>query len=126
MAGHTDWDKHLDMVGFAYHNSSQASNGHSPFYLHYGEQPYTPIQMALDSHAAKKVPWTLDFLSKLQAGRRAWQVEYFGCAREAEEKCGPTTQRREVVCWREGVAVHRTHADVGRASWEVIQEMDWP
>ena len=66
-AGHTDWDKHLDMVGFAYHNSSQASNGHSPFYLHYGEQPYTPIQMALDSHAATKVPWTLDFLSKLQA-----------------------------------------------------------
>ena len=55
-ADHTDWDEHLDMVEFAYNNSSQASMGHSLFYLNYGEHPNTPIQMALESHAAKKVP----------------------------------------------------------------------
>ena len=45
----------------------RASTGHPPFYLNYGEHPNTPIQMDLESHAAKKVPGTTEFLSKLQA-----------------------------------------------------------
>ena len=43
-ADHTDWDEHLDMVEFAYNNSSQASTGHSTFYLNYGEHPNTQFR----------------------------------------------------------------------------------
>jgi hypothetical protein len=41
-ARHTDWDLFLTPVEFAYNNSSQASTGHSPFYLNTGQHPLTP------------------------------------------------------------------------------------
>ena len=58
-ADHTDWDEHLDTVKYAYNNFSQASTGHLPAYLNYGEHPNTPIQTTLESYAEKKVSWTV-------------------------------------------------------------------
>eukprot|EP00983_Pelagomonas_calceolata_P018085 566727-Pelagomonas_calceolata.AAC.1 len=39
---HNDWDRYLTSVEFAYNESQQASTGHSPFFLEYGQHPRTP------------------------------------------------------------------------------------
>ena len=61
-ADHTDWDEHLDLVEFAYNNSLQASSGHTPFFLNSGTHPNTPLKIAAQSNAARKVPAAMDFL----------------------------------------------------------------
>ena len=61
----SNWDEHLDLVEFAYNNSKQASTGHSPFFLNYGQNPSTPVQLAMKTNAARKVPSALSFLSKM-------------------------------------------------------------
>ena len=60
-----NWDECLDLVEFAYNNSKQASTGHSPFFLNYGRNPNTPIQLAMQTNAARRVPATLSFLKNM-------------------------------------------------------------
>jgi hypothetical protein len=43
---HSDWDKHLAMLEFAYNNSVNASTGFSPFFLNYGYNPIVPASLA--------------------------------------------------------------------------------
>jgi hypothetical protein len=44
-----DWDDHLPALEFAYNNSQQASTGHTPFVLAYGQRPRLPLEDALKS-----------------------------------------------------------------------------
>ena len=60
-----NWDDCLDLVEFAYNNARQASTGHSPFYLNHGQNPNTPIQMAMASNAASKSPSAMSFLKRM-------------------------------------------------------------
>ena len=92
-ADHTDWDQHLDMVEFAYNNSAQASSGHSPFFLNFGEHPNTPIKLALESNAAKKVPATLDFLGKIDKAMSSAKEKTL--AAQARQKRFADEHRRE-------------------------------
>ncbi|KAJ9526673.1 hypothetical protein QJQ45_017555 [Haematococcus lacustris] len=48
---HTDWDNHLTAVEFAYNASVQASTGYSPFMLNSGQEPHTPLSLAVSSAA---------------------------------------------------------------------------
>ena len=57
-----NWDECLHLAEFAYNNSKQASTGHSPFFLNYGVNPNTPIQVALQTNAAKRVPAAMELL----------------------------------------------------------------
>ncbi|KAJ9522386.1 hypothetical protein QJQ45_008324 [Haematococcus lacustris] len=52
---HTDWDNHLTAVEFAYNASVQASTGYSPFMLNSGQEPYTPLSLAVSSAAQARV-----------------------------------------------------------------------
>jgi len=40
---HDDWDQHLTAIEYAYNDSVQASTGHTPFYLDYGQHPWSPV-----------------------------------------------------------------------------------
>ncbi|KAJ9526612.1 hypothetical protein QJQ45_017610 [Haematococcus lacustris] len=53
---HTDWDNHLTAAEFAYNASVQASTGYSPFMLNSGQEPHTPLSLAV--HTAAPVPVT--------------------------------------------------------------------
>ncbi|KAJ9525353.1 hypothetical protein QJQ45_003238 [Haematococcus lacustris] len=56
---HTDWDNHLTAVEFAYNASVQASTGYSPFMLNSGQEPHTPLSLAVSSAApARATPDT--------------------------------------------------------------------
>ncbi|KAJ9522138.1 hypothetical protein QJQ45_005140 [Haematococcus lacustris] len=52
---HTDWDNHLTAVEFAYNASIQASTGYSPFMLNSGQEPHTPLSLAVSSAAQPRV-----------------------------------------------------------------------
>ncbi|KAJ9524896.1 hypothetical protein QJQ45_002965 [Haematococcus lacustris] len=52
---HTDWDNHLTAVEFAYNASGQASTGYSPFMLNSGQEPHTPLSLAVSSAAPARV-----------------------------------------------------------------------
>ncbi|KAJ9504824.1 hypothetical protein QJQ45_005492 [Haematococcus lacustris] len=52
---HTDWDNHLTAVEFAYNASIQASTGYSPFMLNSGQEPHTPLSLAVSSPAQARV-----------------------------------------------------------------------
>ncbi|KAJ9521060.1 hypothetical protein QJQ45_022784 [Haematococcus lacustris] len=52
---HTDWDNHLTAVEFAYNASVQASTGYSPFMLNSGQEPHTPLSLAVSSAAPARV-----------------------------------------------------------------------
>ena len=40
-----DWDKHLDILAFAYNTSSHATTKHSPFFLMTGRQAKVPLDL---------------------------------------------------------------------------------
>ena len=40
-----DWDERLGMMEYAYNNAVHSSSGYMPFYLCYGRQPLSPIQL---------------------------------------------------------------------------------
>jgi hypothetical protein len=42
----TDWDQHLHLVEFAVNSSKNATTGFTPFFLNYGLEPKTPIDIA--------------------------------------------------------------------------------
>ena len=44
-----DWDEHLTAAEIAVNNSVQASTGFTPYFLNYGEHPWFPAQVSLDS-----------------------------------------------------------------------------
>ncbi|KAJ9521722.1 hypothetical protein QJQ45_015348 [Haematococcus lacustris] len=52
---HIDWDNHLTAVEFAYNASIQASTGYSPFMLNSGQEPHTPLSLAVSSAAQPRV-----------------------------------------------------------------------
>ncbi|KAJ9534185.1 hypothetical protein QJQ45_007005 [Haematococcus lacustris] len=52
---HTDWDNHLTAVEFAYNASIQASTGYSPFMLNSGQEPHTPLSLAVSSATQARV-----------------------------------------------------------------------
>ncbi|KAJ9524507.1 hypothetical protein QJQ45_019534 [Haematococcus lacustris] len=52
---HTDWDNHLTAVEFAYNASIQASTNYSPFMLNSGQEPHTPLSLAVSSAAQPRV-----------------------------------------------------------------------
>ena len=64
---HDNWDEELPLVEFAYNNSRQASTGTSPFYMNSGQDPNTPISVAINTNAAAKVPAAYDFLQRIEA-----------------------------------------------------------
>ena len=65
-ANQSDWDQHLISAEFAYNNSVQASTGHTPFYLTYGQHPRMPMTFVAED--ATKVPAVLDLLQDLSTG----------------------------------------------------------
>ena len=65
-ANQSDWDQHLISAEFAYNNSVQASTGHTPFYLTYGQHPRMPMTSVAED--ATKVPAVLDLLQDLSTG----------------------------------------------------------
>ncbi|RWS22434.1 integrase core domain protein-like protein, partial [Leptotrombidium deliense] len=43
-----DWDRCLHFLAFAYNSAVQSSTGFSPFYLTFGREPVTPIEVLFD------------------------------------------------------------------------------
>ena len=62
----SDWDLHLPKAEFAYNNSVQASTGHTPFFLNYGQHPRMP--MTAVAEGGSRVPAVLDLLRELHTG----------------------------------------------------------
>jgi len=63
-----DWSEKLSALEFAYNNHQQASTGHSPFFLNYGQHPATPATLAVRHQPA--VPAALQFLETLDQALR--------------------------------------------------------
>ena len=51
---HSDWDKHLTAVEFAYNDSVHAGTGYTPFFLNAGQHPHTPLSLAAQPPAAAR------------------------------------------------------------------------
>jgi len=64
---HDDWDDHLIAVEFAYNDSVNPSTGHTPFYLNYGQHPYTPLSMAAQRAKNTRNESAAEFVSRLHA-----------------------------------------------------------
>ena len=62
---HNDWDLHLTAAEFAYNNSTQASTGHTPFFLNYGQHPHVPAVFRRPVETSP-VQATEDFLEALR------------------------------------------------------------
>ncbi|KAJ9519493.1 hypothetical protein QJQ45_000590 [Haematococcus lacustris] len=91
---HTDWDNHLTAVEFAYNASVQASTGYSPFMLNSGQEPHTPLSLAVSSAApARATPDTSEsapaFLQRM-ATNIAAATQHLIKAQERQVK--PATQ----------------------------------
>ena len=63
-----DWSEKLSALEFAYNNHQQASTGHSPFFLNYGQHPATPATLAVRQQPT--VPAALQFLETLDQALR--------------------------------------------------------
>lgn len=82
-----DWDEYLAPLEFAYNNHRQASTGHSPFYLNYGQHPSANWNV---QHAAtSQVPAALEFIEKIdeamQDARASIQAAQASQARHANK-----------------------------------------
>ncbi len=69
-----DWDRLVSLVLFAYRCSTHASVGDSPFFLLYGRDPYTPIDVILASEPRiyREIE---DYRADItQALQQAWQL----------------------------------------------------
>lgn len=84
-------------------NSTQASSGHSPFFLNSGQHPNTPLKIAADTNAARKVPATLNFLGKMNAAMEEAKVSLL--AAQQRQKRYADEHRKEVQ-FRVGQHVH--------------------
>lgn len=62
---HNDWDLHLTGAEFAYNNSVQASTGHTPFFLNYGQHPNVPAVFHRSSETSPNQA-TEDFLQAIR------------------------------------------------------------
>ena len=66
----SEWDKHLSLVEFAYNNAVQASTGYTPFYLVYGDNPVSPLDLVTTNSAITSVNDTITNLqSELQQAK---------------------------------------------------------
>jgi hypothetical protein len=63
---HDDWDQHLTAAEFAYNDSVQASTGHTPFFLTYGQHPRVPGIFKRPSDASPNQA-TEDFLADIRS-----------------------------------------------------------
>jgi transposase InsO family protein len=48
-----DWDDHLDLAEFAINDSVNPSTGYTPFYMTYGQNPNTPLDLTTEAMAPK-------------------------------------------------------------------------
>ena len=58
-----DWDEYLAPLKFAYNNHRQASTGHSPFYLNYGQ--HRSANWSVQSAATSQIPAAMEFIEKI-------------------------------------------------------------
>ena len=94
-ADHSNWDKVLPHVEFAYNNSKQASTGHSPFYLNYGQHPTTPMSLGLpDATPKTRTPAVDAFLERMAACAKAARVNLEKA--QEQQRRGANTRRREL------------------------------
>jgi transposase InsO family protein len=71
-----DWENYLGMITFAYNSSVHPSTGNTPFYLIYGYQPKTPLDLATDIDSAPTtVLQRLDELKQALAAARSTLAE---------------------------------------------------
>jgi hypothetical protein len=59
-----DWDEYLTVVEFAINNSWQTSIQNTPFYMNYGQHPFTPLSLQVD--AVVRVPKAQAFIQNHQ------------------------------------------------------------
>jgi hypothetical protein len=55
-----DWDEYLTVVEFAINNAWQSSIENTPFFVNYGQHPFTPLTLQVDQHV--RVPGAHKFL----------------------------------------------------------------
>ena len=93
-----DWDSWLFHAEFAVNNAVQESTGASPFYLNYGQHPWTPISISLDNSSVGprgQVPHAdkvFQHLSQLAAAARAHLL-----AAQSRRKAYADTKRQDVT-----------------------------
>jgi Reverse transcriptase (RNA-dependent DNA polymerase)/RNase H-like domain found in reverse transcriptase/Integrase zinc binding domain/Chromo (CHRromatin Organisation MOdifier) domain/Aspartyl protease len=63
---HADWDKHLPMVEFAINNAIQISTKQTPFYMHTGIHPLTPLSSLRDTNNAEATRVTTTWQARVQ------------------------------------------------------------
>ena len=67
----TDWHEHLSMVEFAYNNSFHESVKDTPFFLNYGFNPLSPLDLVLRPKGAAKLDAETAALPRAERRRRA-------------------------------------------------------
>ena len=99
------------------------STGHWPIYLDYGEHPRTPIQIPPGSHAAKKVPGTVNFLCELQIAFERAKMNSLA-AQVRQKSDAPQHCKEENLCVAEEVWLSKKHLRIIAAQARLIGP--WP
>ena len=86
-----DWDECLDMAEFAINNAKQTSTGVSPFFLNYGVNPRTPLDLDIESKVPLAKTYVSTYLARVKEARTALEL-----AQERQKKYADQS-RREVT-----------------------------
>ena len=78
-----DWDEYLAPLEFAYNNHRQASTGHSPFYLNYGQHP--SANWSVQSAATSQIPAAMEFIEKIDEAMKNAKAS-IGAARASQAR----------------------------------------
>ena len=96
-----DWDTYLTVVEFAINNAWQASVQNTPFFLNYGQHPFTPLTLQVESHVPGAQKYLQDRTEVIQHAKTCLK------AAQDRQKTYADTTRRDVNNIRVGLSENR-------------------
>ena len=88
---HDDWDKLLPAAEFAINNAWQESVQNTPFFLNYGQHPFTPTSMTVSSKVPRAMRYAQSLHERIQHAKKSLE------AAQQRQKAYADQHRRDVA-----------------------------